>query len=114
MSSSVASGQGRPRLVEKTSDLLARIARTQGISATASALGVNYYGIKDRIEAVPKEESTHAPRPAFVEVDAPSSLFPPSCEVELESAGEKMKVRLSGSPSVNVVALLDAFWSRGR
>jgi hypothetical protein len=92
----------------------ARIARTEGISRTASVLGVSYYGINDRIEALPQEESSNASRPAFVQVGAPPSLFPASCELEVESAGEKMKVRISGSPSVDVVALLDSFWSRRR
>jgi len=95
----------------------ARVARTQGISATASALGVNYYGIKDRIEAPPKKDSAqagHVTCPAFIEVDAPRSLLPPNCEVEVESAGEKMTLRFSGSPAVDVLSLLNAFWRRRR
>jgi len=92
----------------------ARIARVHGINPTASALGLNYYGLKGRTEELPKEESAPAVRPAFVQVEAPASLLPSSCEVEVESAGEKMTLRLSGSPPVEVLSLLNAFWSRQR
>jgi hypothetical protein len=92
----------------------ARIARVQGINPTASALGLNYYGLKERIEDLPKDAPAPATRPAFVEVQAPASLSPASCEVEVERKGEKMTLRLSGSPSVDVLSLLNAFWSRKR
>ena len=77
----------------------ARIARVNGINPTASALGLNYYGLKERTEELPKEPPAPAARPAFVEVEAPASLFPASCEVEVASKGEKMTLRLSGASS---------------
>jgi hypothetical protein len=92
----------------------ARIARVNGINPTATALGLNYYGLKDRTEDLPKEAPVPAPRPTFVQVEPPASLFPASCEVEAESGGEKMTLRLSGSPSVDVLSILNAFWSRRR
>jgi hypothetical protein len=90
----------------------ARIARVQGINPTASALGLNYYSLKERTEGLPKEVPAPAARPAFVEVQAPASLSPASCEVEVESKGEKLTLRLSGSSPVDVLSLLKAFWSR--
>jgi hypothetical protein len=91
----------------------AGVARIHGINPTASALGLNYYGLKERTEDLAKAPAP-APRPAFVQVEPPASLFPASCEVEAESGGEKMTLRLSGSPSVDVLSLLEAFWSRRR
>jgi hypothetical protein len=92
----------------------ARIARVRGINPTATALGLNYYGLKERIEDLPKEAPVPAARPAFVQVGPPASLFPSSLEVEVEGSGEKMTIRLSGSPAVDVLSLLNAFWSRKR
>jgi hypothetical protein len=90
----------------------ARIARVNGINPTATTLGLNYYGLKDRTEDLSKAPTPACP--AFVQVEPPASLFPASCEVEAESGGEKMTLRLSGSPSVDVLSLLNAFWSRRR
>jgi|PlaIllAssembly_1097288.scaffolds.fasta_scaffold1170784_2 hypothetical protein len=92
----------------------ARIARVRGINPTASALGLNYYGLKERTEGLPKEAPAPAARPAFVRVEAPPALFPATCEVEVESRGEKLTLRISGSPPVDVHSLLNAFWSRRR
>src|SRR6266508_3117089 len=93
----------------------ARIARIQGINPTASALRLNYYSLKERSEDLPKEVPAPAAPPAFVEVQAPAALSPASrCEVEVESKGEKLTLRLSGSSSVDVLSLLKAFWSRYR
>ena len=91
-----------------------RIAQVHGINPTATALGLNYYGLKARTEDLPKEAPAPTPGPAFVQVEPPASLFPASCEVEVEGSGEKMTLRLSGSPSVDVLSLLNAFWSRKR
>lgn len=92
----------------------ARLARSHGVSPIATALGLGYYGLKKRVEAA-KEISAGANRPAFVEIEARPSVFPPNCAVEVEKRdGSKMTIRLSGSATVNVAALVDSFLGRRR
>jgi hypothetical protein len=85
------------------------LARTHGVSAIATAMGLGYYGLKKRVEAImePRTPTTHS---AFVEIDNGSALFPASCVVEVEKRdGTKMAIRLSGPAPVDVAALLDSF-----
>ncbi len=91
----------------------ARLARLHGVSPIATALRLGYYGLRDRVETR-KDPSIVKDRPAFVEIETPASLIPSGCVIEVESPeGRRMTVRVSG-PGIDLVGLLDAFWSRGR
>jgi hypothetical protein len=77
-------------------------------------MGLGYYGLKRRVETL-KELPASANRPAFVEIKAPPSVIPPNYAVEVERRdGSKMTIRLSGSATVNVAALVDSFLGRRR
>ncbi len=106
----------RPRRSPMPADLwkeAARLARAHGISPISTALGLGYYGLKDRVEAR-KGPDVVQERPAFVEIEAPASLVPSGCVIEVHSPeGRRMTVRVS-SAGVDLVGLLDAFWSRAR
>ena len=106
----------RPRRSPMPEDLwkeAARLARAHGISPISSALRLGYYGLRDRVEAR-KEPSIAADRPAFVEIQAPASMMPSGCVIEVESPeGRRMTIRVSGAGG-DLVGLLDAFWSRGK
>ena len=92
----------------------ARLARAHGVSPIATALGLGYYGLRRRVETM-KEIPAIANRPAFVEIKGPPSVIPPNCAVEVEMRdGSKMTIRLSGSATVNVAALVDSFLGRRR
>jgi hypothetical protein len=91
----------------------ARLAGIHGISPISTALRLGYYGLRDRVEAR-KGSSAAANRPAFIEIETPPHLIPSGWVIEAQSPeGRKMTIRAPGA-GVDLVGLLDAFWSRGR
>jgi len=88
--------------------LAIRLAKTHGISRTATALGLDYYSLKKRVEAAAQQPPSHGP--AFVELPAPvvvgkQALF------ELDNgAGATMRVQLLGYEAADVEALARRFW----
>jgi hypothetical protein len=90
-----------------------RLARAHGVSSISTALRLGYYGLRDRVEAR-KEPNIAEERPAFVEIGAPASLIPSGCVIEVQSPeGRRMTIRVCGA-GVDLIGLLDAFWSRGQ
>src|SRR5262245_25568095 len=79
-----------------------------GISRTATALGLDYYSLKKRVETAGQQPPS--PGPAFVELPAPlvvgkQALF------ELDNgAGASMRVQLLGYEAADVEALARRFW----
>jgi len=95
----------------------AMLARQHGIYAVSKAIGLNYEALKAWTEdSSPKERRVSrvaAPRPAFVQLDPLPALSSPCAVVEVQNAGgAKMTIRLPGTVSLDVVALVNSFWSR--
>src|SRR5262249_7729188 len=88
--------------------LAVRLVRRHGVSRTATALGLDYYGLKKRVEGAAQEPPSLSP--AFVELPAPvvvskQALF------ELDTgAGATMRVQLLGYAAADVEALARRFW----
>jgi hypothetical protein len=90
-------------------DLAGRLAKLHGISRTATALGVDYYGLQKRarIVAGPAPSSN----PAFVEVQAPI-VAGKECRLEFDNgAGATLRVQLVGYDAADVEALSRSFWN---
>ena len=70
------------------------LGRRFGVSATASALRLDYYGLKRRIDSVGKVSRSG---PAFVQIGPSLSPVPSECLIEIEDArGTKLRVVLRG------------------
>jgi hypothetical protein len=88
--------------------LATRLAKAHGISRTAGALGLDYYGLQKRAGAVaaPARSST----PAFIELPSPV-MAGKQCQLELDNgAGATMRVQLVGYDAADVEALSRSFW----
>ena len=100
--------QGGRRIPQPLWALAVRLARQHGLSRTATALGLDYYSLKKRVEATAPEPPS--PGPAFVELPAPlvvgkQALF------ELDNgAGATMRVQLLGYDAADVEALARRLW----
>ena len=100
--------QGARRIPQPLWDLAVRLVRQHGLSRTATALGLDYYSLKKRVEAAAPEPPSRSP--AFVELPAPvvvgkQALF------ELDNgAGATMRVQLLGYDAADVEALARRFW----
>jgi len=107
--------QRRPHRAPIPQDLwswIVPLARTHGVSRVSRALRLNYYGLKRRVASSPcrKDAGVGAP---FVELKATPWEFSPACVVELEDGlGSKMTLRLSQGGGAEVLAWVQAFWSR--
>jgi hypothetical protein len=86
----------------------AELARVQGVSRVASALGLGFEGLKKRTEGE-KGSTGFNKRPTFVEIDTRPISFPSAC-VEIERPdGTKMVIRLSGAFPLDLASLVDSF-----
>ena len=100
--------QGGRRIPQSLWALAVRLVRQHGISRTATALGLDYYSLKKRVEAAAQEPPSRSP--AFVELPTPvvvgkQALF------ELDNgAGATRRVQLLGYDAADVEALARRFW----
>jgi hypothetical protein len=87
--------------------LAVRLAKTYGVCRAATALGLDYYSLKKRIE--PPATSRQLDGPAFVEFTAPT-MVAKQCRVELNNgAGVTMRVQLIGYDAADIEALARGF-----
>src|SRR5215471_15458196 len=100
--------QGGRRIPQPLWDLAVHLVSQHGISRTATALGLDYYSLKQRVEAAGQPPPSRCP--AFVELPAPvvvgrQALF------ELDNgAGATRRVQLVGYDAADVEALARRFW----
>ena len=75
-----------------------------------STLGLDYYGLKRRLDAgFAATAVEQEPVASFVELVGASPVVVPECLVEVESAsGTKMRIHLKGPPDVALLRSL--FW----
>ena len=89
--------------------LAVRLAKAHGVSRTAAALGLDYYSVQKRAEAVATPPQSD--RPAFVELTSPV-MVGKQCRFELDNgAGATMRVHLVGYDAAEVEALSRSFWN---
>src|SRR3954469_24043575 len=88
--------------------LAVRLAKTHGVSRTATALGLDYYSLKKRVDT-----SATAPPPSggptFVELTTPA-LVAKQCQIELDNgSGVTVRVQLLGYDAADIEALARGF-----
>ena len=112
----------RPRLPEELWAAAAKLARRDGIEATAQALDVDRPSLQkwtNRLEPGAEAKPRKAPRrqlrralvaPAFVELLAGTPGAAASCLVEVESPrGAKLRLELKAIPTSGLAELIRAF-----
>jgi adenylyl- and sulfurtransferase ThiI len=106
--------QHRDRIPEPLWGAMSKLARTYGISSVSAALRVEYYALKDRVEAARKVSAVSKPGlPTFVELKSPVLGQSTDSRVELEDgSGNKMTVRLDSGVDLDLIAMMQVFWSR--
>jgi hypothetical protein len=118
--------QGHSRIPEPLWTSAVRLAGAYGLCKTARTLGLDYNALKRRVASArpgdslaPKTVGAKVARQeaatAFVELVPPQGACLPECIVELEHPyGAKMRIRLTGQQSSEVVAAVSqAFFGAG-
>jgi hypothetical protein len=99
------------RIPRRLWTLAVQLAKRHGVSRTATALRLDYYGLQERAEATSRERRSHGP--AFVELPSPLAVSK-RCLVKLNNgAGASMRVQLVGYETADVEALTRTFWNAG-
>jgi hypothetical protein len=95
-----------------------KLAGRYGISRTARVLRVAYYSLQERVaKATSASAAGSATQPAatFVELAVSSRPGAGECLLEWEdAAGAKMRIRLQGVATPDLVALSRSFWEARR
>src|ERR1700757_4483119 len=101
----------RTRLPESIWEAAVEMAQRHGLHCTTKALRMDYTRLKKRLPA-----GTQPPRstaPAFLELLAPPATGSVECVVELESAGDRMRVSIKGA-ALDWASLLHAWRGAAR
>jgi hypothetical protein len=107
---------GRSHLPETLWKAAAEMAKRHGVNPTARALGLEYTGLRKRVEQQDqpkaKRRRPSAP-PTFLEFVAPGAKPVTNCTVEVESAqGGKLRLELKAVATTELVNLIRAFVNR--
>lgn len=110
--------KGRPGGVPIPEELwaaAAKLARRQGVSATARALRLDYNKLK-RLSGHAQGPERATPSPRFVELAVPAPVEAAACRIELNGPrGGSVKIELAAPISASlVVELCRAAWSDAR
>jgi hypothetical protein len=96
------------RIPEALWEMAVRLAQAHGICRTASALGLDYYSVRKRVDAADAQPQSRGTE--FVELTSPIRVGK-ECRLELDNgAGATMRVRLVGYDAADVEALSRSFW----
>jgi hypothetical protein len=100
--------RGGRRIPQPLWDLAVQLAGKHGVSRTAAALALDYYRLKERVEAAAPQPPSRGP--AFVELPPPV-VIGKQARFELDNgAGATMRVQLLGYDAADVEALARRFW----
>jgi hypothetical protein len=100
--------QGTRRIPQPLWDLAVRLVSQHGLSRTATALGLDYYSLKKRVEAAGQQPPS--PTPAFIELPAPLVVGKQALFELGNGAGTTRRVQLLGYDAAEVEALARLFW----
>lgn len=99
------------RIPEPLWKLAVKLAIAHGVCRTASALGLDYYSLKNRLEGAAGRRP--APKPAFIELPALPAVGK-HCTFELgDGAGSTLRIQLVGYELAEVAALSGRLWNAG-
>ena len=108
------------RIPQEIWDEAARVVQIEGLSATASALRFEYYALKKHVDragggsalATVTTPSVKVQRePSFVQVQMPESDARVVIELSAPS-GDRMRIESRDAAQLDVVGMVQAFWSR--
>ena len=88
-------------------ELAVRLAKSHGVSCTATVLGLDYYSLQKRAKAA--DPPAQPSGPAFVEL-APPVMVAKRCRFELDNgSGATIRVQLVGYDAADIEALARGF-----
>lgn len=108
-------GGKRSRVPQELWAAAVEVAGLQGVYAASRATRLNYQSLKDRMGRAAETRATRSP--TFIEVAMPAVTARDEASrtvIELDRAGERLRVEVTRTSAVDVVSMAHAFWSRER
>jgi hypothetical protein len=103
------SGQRIPESLWKSA---AKVAAKHGVNRTARALNLDYYCLKERMDAASIGGASSQAKSTFVELPSSPLSIMSECVIEWEDAtGSRMRVHLKGQDGPDLLALSRSFWN---
>ena len=104
----------RTRLPDHLWSLATKLAREFGLNPTASALRLDYYGLKKRLERPVRDDaSADTANPAFLELRPVEATPDAECTIECQNAaGTQIRIQLRGRDLPDLTVLCGELWSR--
>ena len=105
--------KGRARIPESLWKAAVKMTETYGVNRTATALRLDYYTLKKRVEAkAANDTSSEGMVSPFLEMTPFGPIGSGECTVELEDfKGVTMRIHLRGYAAPDLTALARSFWS---
>lgn len=92
----------KSRIPQGLWDLAVELAASEGLHRTARALKLDYYALKERVEAAPKNRKANAS--AFLELP-PVALPSKECVIEIADGEGLVRIRLMGYEPGEIAAV---------
>jgi len=92
----------KSRIPQSLWDLAVELVDSEGLNRTARALKLDYYTLKERVEAAAKNQKTNTS--AFLELP-PVALSPKECVIELGDGEGLVRIRLAGYEPGEIAAV---------
>ena len=104
----------RTRLPGHLWSLATKLAREFGLNPTASALRLDYYGLKKRLERPVRDDaSADTANPSFLELRPVDAKPDAECTIECQNAaGTQIRIQLRGRDLPDLTVLCGELWSR--
>jgi hypothetical protein len=97
----------KTRIPDRFWSLAVKLVATHGLNRTASALKLDYYALKRRVEAT--ADTPCSPAAAFLELTPPIPMAR-ECTMEFEDdSGSRTRIHLKGYDATDVVAVAHGF-----
>jgi len=98
----------KSRIPDRLWKLATKLAPVHGLHRTSSTLKLDYYSLKERLEAATRAQD--ATGPAFLELNQPVHVAR-ECIIELEDdSGVSTRVHLKGYDASDIAAVGRSFW----
>lgn len=105
--------QRRPgsRIPERLWRAAVGLARKHGVSRTSLTLHLDYYALKERVDAASTPRRDEG---AFVEIPMPAMPHGPACVVEIENGQGRLRVEFQGVAAEELPELIRSVWGTDR
>ena len=93
----------------------ANLARQYSVAQVSRFLRLDYYSLKQRLEALHPNRGVPATSPTFIELRTVAADPVPECTIDLEHPqGRRMRIQVKGAALPDLEALTRTFWATKR